>query len=116
MLMLWEIDLEQTADWAFPALLTTVPYGLLADRYGPPPVLVTSSDLFRSGRKLVFVLSLTGIILSACWSFTVMWFWKILPVRLAWLCPLFTFIGGGQAVAAMMFFAVASDVTTDSNR
>lgn len=64
----------------------------------------------------MFVLSLTGIILSACWSMVVIWFWKTLPIRLVWLCPLFIFIGGGEAVASMMFFAVGCDVTTESNR
>lgn len=83
---------------------------------GPSSFLLTTADLSRIGRKFVFALSLTGIILSGAWSFVVVWFWKVLPIRLIWLCPLFIFIGGGEAVAAMMFFAIGSDITTESNR
>lgn len=62
------------------------------------------------------MLSLTGMILSGVWSLVVMWFWKVLPIRLVWLSPLFIFIGGGEAVTGMMFFAVGCDITTESNR
>ncbi|KAG0646746.1 Efflux pump ustT [Hyphodiscus hymeniophilus] len=74
------------------------------------------SNLLRIGRKIVFTLALSGLILSGLWSIVVLWFWKVLPIRLVWLCPMFLFIGGGQAVAGMMFFAIGSDVTTESDR
>lgn len=57
-----------------------------------------------------------GMILSGVWNAVVMWFWKTLPLRLVWLAPIFLFIGGGEGVAGMIFYAVGCDVTTESNR
>ena len=79
-------------------------------------IVRSMTDQYRIGRKLVFVLSMTGMILSGAWSMVVMWFWKVLPVRLVWLAPAFIFIGGGEAVVGMIFFAVGCDITTESNR
>jgi len=47
---------------------------------------------------------------------SVMYFWKIVPIRLLWLSNLFILVGGGVAVSGMMFYAIGSDVTTDANR
>ncbi|RDW79795.1 hypothetical protein BP6252_04433 [Coleophoma cylindrospora] len=86
---------------AVPAMLVAVPYGLLADRIG---------------RKPVFGIVVTGYIVSNLWSLNVMWFWRTLPLRLVWLSPLLLFIGGGDVVTAIVFYSIASDVTTEENR
>ncbi|CAG8949801.1 hypothetical protein HYFRA_00004125, partial [Hymenoscyphus fraxineus] len=84
-----------------PRLLTTIPYGALADRVG---------------RKPIFILAIVGFILSGICDILIVSFWKVLPLRLIWLSPLFTFIGGGEAVAAMIFYAIACDITTETAR
>ncbi|KAF7898350.1 hypothetical protein EAF00_004796 [Botryotinia globosa] len=89
---------------AIPGLFLTVPYGMLMDRIG---------------RKPIFVLAITGTILSYLWNIVVMWFWHTLPLRLTWLGPIFTVIGGGgggPSVGGMAFFAIASDITPEAKR
>ncbi|KAH7356776.1 major facilitator superfamily domain-containing protein [Rhexocercosporidium sp. MPI-PUGE-AT-0058] len=86
---------------AIPSLVTIIPYGLLADRIG---------------RKPVIILSLIGLLLNACWDIIVMWFWKTIPLRAIWADVIFTFIGGGDAVTLMVFYATVSDITTEENR
>ncbi|KAK0116914.1 hypothetical protein ONS96_012760 [Cadophora gregata f. sp. sojae] len=86
---------------AIPSLVTIFPYGLLADRIG---------------RKPVIILSLVGLLLNACWDIMVMWFWKTLPLRAIWADVIFTFIGGGDSVSLMVFYATISDITTEENR
>jgi hypothetical protein len=43
-------------------------------------------------------------------------FWRTLHYRLLWLTPVFTLIGGGEAVGSMMFYAIGSDVTPQAKR
>lgn len=62
------------------------------------------------------MLAITGIILNYLWNISVMWFWHTLPLRLIWLGPIFTIIGGGPSVGGMAFFAIASDTTTEAKR
>ena len=70
----------------------------LSDAYGNGALLI----LYRKGRRLVFALSLIGLILGAMWDVVVMANWKVLPIRLAWLSPVFGFLGGGESVANMV--------------
>ncbi|KAE9378165.1 MFS general substrate transporter [Stipitochalara longipes BDJ] len=86
---------------AFVSLVTAVPYGLLADRIG---------------RRPVFLLAVYGLFLANLWSLVILRFWRYLPVRLLWLNIAFTLIGGGEAVATMMFYAIGSDVTPQEKR
>ena len=58
--------------------------------------------LSRIGRRPIFALSLTGLILGGVWDIVVMSSWRILPVRLAWLSPITAFLGGGESVANMV--------------
>jgi hypothetical protein len=43
-------------------------------------------------------------------------FWRTLPIRLLWLCPIFTLVGGGEVVGSMMFYAIGSDITPQARR
>lgn len=70
----------------------------------------------RIGRKPVFGLALTGIILSQSWVFVVCWFWRTFPLRLIWLNPAFQIIGGGSGVIQSTIYALISDVSTEANR
>jgi len=84
-----------------PCLLFALPYGLLADRIG---------------RKRVLLLALCGILLQMSWQLVVCWFPETLPLRLVWIAPLFMMIGGGDAIATNMVYAMISDLCTDSTR
>ncbi|KAF4637074.1 hypothetical protein G7Y89_g1021 [Cudoniella acicularis] len=84
-----------------PGLLTTIPYGLLADRVG---------------RKVVFIISVLGLVLAGWYNIMILSFWKTLPLQLIWLSPLILFIGGGEAVTSMVLYAVGSDITTEATR
>ncbi|KAM3075037.1 hypothetical protein ACMFMG_007504 [Clarireedia jacksonii] len=42
--------------------------------------------------------------------------WRILPIRLVWLAPFVQFLGGGEKTASAIFYAIISDVTTQSQR
>lgn len=84
-----------------PGLLTTIPYGLLADRIG---------------RKPVFAFALIGMLIGAAYNMLIMSFWKVLPIYLLCVAPLFWFIGGGPAVSQMMFYAIGCDITTEATR
>ncbi|TGO27295.1 hypothetical protein BPAE_0044g00300 [Botrytis paeoniae] len=63
-----------------------------------------------------FLGAILGTILSYLWNIVVMWFWHTLPLRLIWLSPIFTVIGGGPSVGSMAFFAIASDITPEAKR
>ncbi|KAB8295335.1 hypothetical protein EYC80_007236 [Monilinia laxa] len=84
-----------------PGMLMAVPYGLLADKIG---------------RKPVFALTILGILLSLMLEVFIMSEWLMLPIRLVWLAPFLQFIGGGEKAASAIFFAIISDVTTQSER
>ncbi|KAJ8066985.1 hypothetical protein OCU04_004364 [Sclerotinia nivalis] len=86
---------------AISGLIATIPYGMLMDRIG---------------RKPIFILAMIGIVLEALWGLVVMWFWRTLPLRLVWLSPVFTLIGGGSSVGSMAFFAIISDITPEAKR
>ncbi|RFU33894.1 hypothetical protein B7463_g2408, partial [Scytalidium lignicola] len=93
MLRGWQATLE-----CLPGIITGVPYGLLSDRYG---------------RKMVFNLSLSGIILTAMWYATVCWWSNIFPVWVTLTSTLFSFIGGGSTIFAATIYTVVADVVPD---
>ncbi|ESZ96471.1 hypothetical protein SBOR_3093 [Sclerotinia borealis F-4128] len=86
---------------SLPGMFMAVPYGLLADKIG---------------RKPVFAMSIFGILLSLLFEVFIMSEWMMLPIRVVWLAPFMQFIGGGEKTAAAIFYAIISDVTTQSER
>ncbi len=38
------------------------------------------------------------------------------PLRLIWLTPVFTFVGGGEVTALTMVYAMVADVTEEAQR
>lgn len=84
-----------------PCLALSFYYGSLADRIG---------------RKRVLLLVILGDVLYKAWVSMVLWFSGTFPVRLVWIGPLFFVIGGGEAVAQNMIFAMVSDITTEATR
>lgn len=47
------------------------------------------------------MLSLFGALMACLWNLMVMWFWRVIPLRVVWIAPFFSIIGGGEAVAGM---------------
>ena len=95
-----------------PGLFLAVPYGMLADRYG---------------RKGIITACLAAIWVEQGWIYvvseyqTLTWgnnssrgpgaFPDIFPLRLIWLSPIVTVIGGGDLVLSSLVFTVLYDVT-----
>ncbi|KAM4066384.1 major facilitator superfamily protein [Hirsutella rhossiliensis] len=74
----WELTFS-----LIPGILTAVPYGIAADRYG---------------RKAILGLSLLGIFLVQAVDIVVCSFPQIFPIRLVWLGAMCSLIGGGPFV------------------
>lgn len=91
---------QSTLDF-IPGLLTAVPHGFLADRWG---------------RELVLSLSLVGITLASACYILVCALPDVIPPRVTWLSAVFTFIGGGSAVFNAMVFTIAGDVVSAEQR
>ena len=79
----------------------SIPYDLLADKIG---------------RKLVCFIAIVGNFLCLSWILIVCRWWKLLPLRLIWLGPIFKCIGGGDIVASTMVFTIICDVTLQEER
>jgi MFS family permease len=86
-----------------PSILTAVPYGVAADKYG---------------RKVVLILCLTGIVLSLLWAEAVGWFSGkgYLAIEWLWAGNMFLFIGGGPPVSRSMFFTILADIASEEVR
>ncbi|OJZ79635.1 hypothetical protein ASPFODRAFT_148805 [Aspergillus luchuensis CBS 106.47] len=84
-----------------PGMITAVPYGMAAERYGRRPVLG---------------LSLLGISLSQAVDIIVCYFPEAFSLRLIWLGAALTLVGGGPLVTTTMLFLIASDVTSEAHR
>ncbi|EED23740.1 conserved hypothetical protein [Talaromyces stipitatus ATCC 10500] len=84
----------------FPALLCTVPYGLLAERIG---------------RKRVLVLSGAGIVAALSWVLAVC-YWRFISIRWVLLSGVFLFIGGGDAVTSSMVHVMVTDTASQAER
>ncbi|KAG0645285.1 MFS efflux pump [Hyphodiscus hymeniophilus] len=83
-----------------PSIITAVPYGVMADKYG---------------RKIVMFLSLLGIIMSLVWQVNIAYFSQYIPIEWYWAGNVFLFIGGGSAVVKSMCFTILADVASEES-
>jgi hypothetical protein len=56
------------------------------------------------------------MIINTSFNFIIMALWKVLPLHLVLISPLFVVIGGGEPVAIMMFYAIGNDVIEEAER
>ncbi|KAH8682567.1 major facilitator superfamily domain-containing protein [Xylariales sp. PMI_506] len=99
-------ELSTIQGWAFtfgiiPGIVTAIPYGIAADKYG---------------RRAILSLSLLGTFLAELVGVTICRFPEIFPIRLVWLATLLLMIGGGPFVFNAIIFTIASDVSTAAQR
>lgn len=84
-----------------PTILCSIPYGIMADRWGRKPVL----GLSALGMNLFLVFTYGGFLAS-----------NIVPLWTILLANMFMFIGGGGMVATAMLYTMLSDVVSVDNR
>jgi MFS family permease len=84
-----------------PGILTAVPYGVIADKYG---------------RKIVLFLSLFGVILGAVWIEFTSYFSRYIAIEWFWAGNVFLFIGGGSTVLKSTVFTILADVASEELR
>ncbi|KAJ5627096.1 hypothetical protein N7528_004523 [Penicillium herquei] len=75
-------------------MLLSVPYGVLADRWGRKPVLL---------------LGISGILLGEAWIRIVCFYPSIFPLRLVWLSGLWRIIGGGDIAMSSTALVIIAD-------
>ncbi|KAI3392718.1 hypothetical protein diail_5275 [Diaporthe ilicicola] len=76
-----------------PGLLFAVPYGILAD---------------ARGRRLVAGACLLGFILRDTWTFLVLYFHEVFPLRAIYAAPTFVLLGGGTTLFGPMIMAIVA--------
>lgn len=79
------------------ALFFSVPFGILADKFG---------------RKTISVLSVIGLTTGFLWYFLVFRFYDFFPLEAIYAFPIFFCIGGGGNVIAALISAMVVDVTS----
>lgn len=84
-----------------PVLLLSGFYGSMADRYGKGSILI---------------LSYLGVVLSSIWITGVSWLAPTVPLRLIWLGPLFSTIGGGHSMPISLLMTSIADVVPRAQR
>ncbi|UZP35076.1 hypothetical protein NXS19_002892 [Fusarium pseudograminearum] len=84
-----------------PTVIFSIPYGLAADVYGRKPVLIIAT---------------LGCVLYGLAGLVICIFPSIFPLRLLWVAPMVSVIGGGPLVPVMMIYAMASDAVPESRR
>ncbi|GJC82700.1 efflux pump ustT [Colletotrichum liriopes] len=90
---------QASFDCAAP-LLTSIPYGVIADKYGRRPVLS---------------LAMLGITLEFLWMLQPLLWPDVLPLWTVWFGAVFQFIGGGAGMVQAMTWTMISDVVPISN-
>ncbi|OHE99738.1 Sir2 family protein [Colletotrichum orchidophilum] len=98
-------DLAMIRGWqnsfdCVPPLLTAIPYGVVADKYGRRPVLS---------------LAMLGITLELLWMLLPLLWPDVLPLWTMWFGAAFQFIGGGAGMIQAMTWTMISDVVPVSN-
>ncbi|KAI1459471.1 MFS general substrate transporter [Annulohypoxylon moriforme] len=86
---------------AIVGFLAAFPWGLAADRIG---------------RKPVFVLALSGMIINIFWGMTVLFFHTTFPIEVIWLGSAGYAVGGGNAVLVGIILSMITDSTNEAER
>lgn len=81
-----------------PGLLTSVPYGIAAERYG---------------RRIILIVCTFGLMLMYPLDLVVV---RYLPVKFIWLVANTNYVGGGVHVMMALLYTIVSDVTTQAHR
>lgn len=76
-----------------PGLLFAVPYGILAD---------------ARGRRLIVGACLLGFILRDTWTFLVLYFYQVFPLRSVYAASAFVLLGGGNTLFGPMIMAIVA--------
>ncbi|XWW96938.1 hypothetical protein V2A60_004918 [Cordyceps javanica] len=84
-----------------PSILTGVPWGIAADKYG---------------RTRILQLANLGVVLSLLWQLAVYSFPDVLPLRLVWLEGAFFLLGGGASTYGALLYTIASDISSEAYR
>ncbi|XWW94538.1 hypothetical protein V2A60_002481 [Cordyceps javanica] len=84
-----------------PSILFSVPFGMLADKYGRQPIML---------------LALIGVVLSILGVNIICLYPDTFSLRLRWLMPIFRFIGGGLSTARAISYTVLADATLQTQR
>jgi len=84
-----------------PTIVCSIPYGIMADRWG---------------RRLVLLLSALGLNLYLVFTYGVFLASNIVPIWTILFGNVFMFIGGGGMVAAAMLYTMLSDVVSVDDR
>lgn len=84
-----------------PMLLLAGMYGSLADRYGRRPILL---------------FGYLGMTLSSAWVTAVAFVAPSVPLRLVWVGPIFTMVGGGPSVPISILMTSAADVVSTERK
>ncbi|KAI9745833.1 MAG: hypothetical protein M1818_000514 [Claussenomyces sp. TS43310] len=92
----WQTVLE-----TLPSIFLAIPYGFVAEKYGP---------------KLVLFLSVLGVVLGLGWSQLVCLLPNVLPIRAVWFSAAFYLIGGGVSVVVSMMYTITSLFTSEDER
>ncbi|KAK9782142.1 putative Major facilitator superfamily domain-containing protein [Seiridium cardinale] len=82
-------------------MLVAYPFGVLADKIG---------------RRPVYALAAAGQSAAILWSLIVYAGWRVLPLELVLIAPVFQLFGGGMAVGTAVLYAILSDVMPAQSR
>ncbi|EFX02009.1 major facilitator superfamily transporter [Grosmannia clavigera kw1407] len=91
----------QTAGECIPAILFTVPYGIMADKIGRRPVVL---------------LAFSGLLLQQGWYPIVYFFQDTMPPWTIYLSSLFACVGSFSSVGPAMIHTILADVTPQAER
>lgn len=82
-------------------MLVAYPFGVLADKIG---------------RRPVYAIAAAGQSAAILWSLIVYAGWRVLPLELVLIAPVFQLFGGGIAVGTAVLYAILSDIMPVQSR